>query len=145
MKVIIKNRVDGEYIKEKADELVEKYGSLDSLGQKASIGKCASPSTVDDYELLKALLKGAEMEEETVFHDYSIFSVLGETRVEILDYLQKNRASSIKELASALSRDYKNMYYDLTVMQKMELVSITKKGRKRVPVSRVKKIEILFD
>ena len=145
MKVIIQNRVGKDYTKERAEELMEKYGSLDSLGQKASIGKCASPSVVDDYELLKALLKGAEMEEETVFHDYSIFSVLGETRVEILDYLQKNRVESIKELASALSRDYKNIYYDLTVMRKMELISLVKKGKERVPVSRVKRIEILFE
>jgi len=145
MKVIIQNRVEKDYTKERAEELMEKYGSLDSLGQKASIGKCASPSVVDDYELLKALLKGAEMEEETVFHDYSIFSVLGETRVEILDYLQKNRVGSIKELASALSRDYKNIYYDLTVMRKMELISLVKRGKERVPVSRVKRIEILFE
>ncbi len=145
MKVIIRNRVDGEYVHEKADELMRKYGSLDSLGQKASIEKCASPSVVDDYELLKALSKGAEMEEETIFHDYSIFSVLGETRVEILDYLQKNRVRSIKELASALSRDYKNIYYDLTVMRRMELISMVKNGKERVPVSRVKRIEILFE
>ncbi len=145
MKVRVRNRVDGDYVKEKADELIARYGSVDSLGQKASIGKCASPSVVDDYEMLRALLKGAEMEEETVFHDYSIFSVLGESRVEILDYLQKNRVSSIKELASALSRDYKNVYYDIMVMKRMELISLVKKGRERVPVSRVKKIEIVFE
>ena len=145
MKTLIRKKADKDYIRRKQKELKEKYGTLDSLGQKASIEKCSFPELIDDYELWKALKKGGELEEEIIFHDSSIFQILSPSRAEILDYMSKNTVGSIKDLAHAVKRDYKNVYFDITALKKQELVEIRKKGRENMPVSRVEKIEVLFD
>ncbi len=145
MKVVIRKRADKEYTLKKQKDHREKYGTLDSLGQKASIEKCSFPELIDDYELWKAIGKGGEMEEEIIFHDSSIFQIMSRSRAEILDFMSKNSVGSIKELAHAVKRDYKNVYFDIMILKKQELVEIKKKGRENIPVSRIEKIEILFD
>ncbi len=145
MKAIIRKRADEEYMREKEREFEEKYGTLDSLGQKVSIEKCSLPMLIDDYEIWRAYRRGAEVEEETVFHDSSIFSVISCSRAEILDFMSKNQVRSIKDLAQAVKRDYKNVYFDIMILKKQELVEIRRNGREKIPVSRVEKIEILFD
>ncbi len=145
MKTIIKKRADKEYMREKEREFEEKYGTLDSLGQKVSIEKCSSPTIIDDYEIWKASRKGAEMEEEIVFYDSSIFGVISASRAEILDFLAKNGVGSIKELAQTIKRDYKNVYFDIMALKRQELLEIRNEGREKIPVSRVERIEILFD
>ncbi len=145
MKVVIKKRADKEYMLKKERELKEKYGSIDSLGQKASIEKCSFPALIDDYELWKAIEKGCEIEEEIIFQDSSIFRTLSPSRIEMLDFMSKNSVASIKELAHAVKRDYKNVYFDITALKKQELVELIKKGRENIPVSRIEKIAILFD
>ena len=142
MRVLIRKEADAEYIGEMERSLAGRYGSFDSLGQKASIEKCSSPRTVDDYELWKAIKKGAEMEEEVIFHDYGLFGTMSESRAEILDYLSNHSVGSIKELALALNRDYKNIYFDVSALRKMELISLAGRGRKKAPVCRVREIEI---
>ena len=145
MKAVIIKRADKNYIRGKQKELRERYGSLDSLGQKASIEKCSFPELIDDYELWKALKKGGDMKEEVIFHDSSIFQILSPSRAEILDFMSRNTVGSIKELAHAVKRDYKNVYFDIAALKKQELVEMRKKGRENIPVSRIEKIEILFD
>lgn len=145
MRAIIKKRADREHIREKRKEFREKYGTLDSLGQKVSIEKCSFPALIDDYEMWKAIEKGCEIEEEIIFYDSSIFHIMTSSRADMLDFVSRNRVGSIKELAHAVKRNYKNVYFDIMALKKQELVEIKKKGREKVPVSRVEKIEILFD
>ena len=145
MKVIMRKRADREYMEEMERELEERYGSIDSLAQRTGIEKCSVPSLIDDYEMWKAIKKGAEFEEEVIFSEYSIFDALKASRVEMLEYIRKHRVESIKDLAQALKRDYKNIYFDLSALQEYELVEMKKIGRKRVPVSRIESIEISFD
>lgn len=145
MRAIIKKRADREYLHQKQKEFREKYGTLDSLGQKVSIEKCSFPELIDDYEIWKAIKKGGEIEEEIIFYDYSIFHIMSSSRADMLDFVSKNSIGSIKELAHAMKRDYKNVYFDIMALKKQELVEIKKKGREKVPVSRIEKIEILFD
>lgn len=145
MKVIMRKKADEGYMEEMQRAFSEKYGSLDSLGQRTGIEKCSSPGLIDDYEIWKAIRKGAEMEEEIMFSDYSIFDVLRGPRVEMLDFIRKNTVRSIKELAQVMKRDYKNVYFDLSALQEYDLVEIRKKGRERAPVSRIESIEIIFE
>lgn len=145
MRVIMRKKSGEEGIKDIEDELIERYGSIDSLGQRTGIEKCSHPEIVDDYEVWKAIKKGAIIEEEIIFSDYSIFNALSASRVEMLELIRKNRYGSIKELAQALKRDYKNVYFDLRALTEYNLVEIRKKGRDRMPISRVESIEIVFD
>jgi predicted transcriptional regulator len=145
MKVIMIKRSTDEHMKEMERDFEEKYGSIDSLAQKTGIEKCSVPSQIDDYEVWKAIRKGAELEEEIVFSEYSIFDALKSSRIEMLEYIRKHRVESIKELAQALKRDYKNIYFDLSALQDYELVEIKVTGRRRVPTSRIEKIEIIFE
>ena len=145
MKVIIRKRADEEYLEEREREFSERYGSLDSLAQRTGMEKCSNPSIIDDYEVWKAIRKGAEMEEELIFSDSSIFDALRSSRVEMLEFINRNRVESIKELAHALKRDYKNTYFDIGALQAYGLVEMRKEGRKRVPISRIESIEVVFE
>ena len=145
MKVIMRKRADNEYMEEMEREMEERYGSIDSLAQRTGIEKCSVPALIDDYEVWKAIKKGAELEEEVIFSEYSIFDALKASRVEMLEYLRKHRVESIKDLAQTLKRDYKNIYFDLSALQDYELIEMKKMGRKRVPFSRIESIEVKFE
>jgi predicted transcriptional regulator len=49
-------------------------------------------------------------------------------RLELLRYLSRNGARNIRELAQALSRDYKNVYQDVKVLERAGL--LVREGRK---------------
>lgn len=123
----------------------KKYGSLVSLHQKVLISKCTSPEQMNDYVMWKNLSQGAEFLDIIIMKDSDIFEVLSPKRMEMLEYLMANEVSSIKALASALHRDYKNVYDDLKAMSKYDLIDLTERGRSLKPSAAACKIEITLD
>ncbi len=65
-------------------------------------------------------------------------------RLELLDYLANQRASSINELAKKLHRDVKNTYTDLLHLQALGFISMTQMGKNRVPELLVQEVTVLL-
>ncbi|MDO9536835.1 MAG: hypothetical protein Q7J68_00765 [Thermoplasmata archaeon] len=123
----------------------KKYGSLTSLHQKVLISKCTSPGMMDDYVMWKNLADGAEFHDIIILRDSEIFDALSPRRVELLEYLMNNNPKSIRTLATALHRDYKNVYDDLNALSKYELIDLIPQGRALKPAAAAARIEITFE
>lgn len=65
-------------------------------------------------------------------------------RLRLLHELRRKPVASIKALAEAIGRDYKNVFNDLRTLQGLGLVSLAEKGGARVPRLDFEKIEILL-
>jgi hypothetical protein len=122
-----------------------RYGSLASLQQKIQISKCASPEMMGDYVLWKNLAGGAEFLDLVVLRDSDMFGTLSPRRAELLEYLLRNNVGSIRNLASALHRNYKNVYDDLLALAKYELVELIPEGRSLRPAAAASRINIALD
>ena len=123
----------------------KRYGTLVSLHQKILISKCTSPEQMTDYVMWQHLSKGAEFQDIIILKDSDIFEVLSPKRVELLEYVMQNEAKSIRTLATALHRNYKNVYDDLHALSKYELIDLTEHGRSLKPSSAATRIEIILD
>ncbi|HAR96920.1 MAG TPA: hypothetical protein DCR97_13325 [Deltaproteobacteria bacterium] len=123
----------------------KKYGSQVSLHQKLLISKCTSPELMTDYVLWNSLSQGAEFQDIIVVKDPDIFEVLTPKRMEILEHLMGNEPASIRSLAGAIHRNYKNTYDDLTALARYGLIDIVPRGRSSRPSAAASKIEITFD
>lgn len=145
MKIKVVKRRKPSDIEDMFKSWEKKYGSLVSLHQKVLISKCTSPEQMGDYVMWKNLSQGAEFQDIIIMKGSDIFEVLSPKRMEILEYLMTNEVSSIKKLANALHRNYKNVYDDLKALSKYELLDLTEHGRALKPSAAACKIEIALD
>jgi hypothetical protein len=122
-----------------------KYGSLVSLHQKILISKCTSPEQMSDYVMWKNLSQGAEFQDIIIMRDPDVFEIMSPKRMEMLEYLIANEVNSIRALAGALHRNYKNVYDDLKAMSKYELIDLVERGRSLKPSAAACKIEIILE
>lgn len=125
--------------------LGEKHGTLASLSQKVSINKCTSGNDMAELLVWRCLKDGGDYSEEIVFENGELFDTLSPRRAELMEYLSKNSVGSIKELADALHRNYKNVYDDIRSLVDFELVDLIPSGRSIKPLCSVKKIEAVFE
>jgi len=125
--------------------LAKKYGSLNSLQQRVQISKCESPEQMADYIIWRNLSQGAEFQDTVVVRDSDIFEVMTPKRMELLEHLMKNDAASIRTLAAALHRNYKNTYDDLRALSRYDLVDLDPHGRSLRPAASARSIEIVLD
>jgi predicted transcriptional regulator len=123
----------------------KRYGTLQSLQQKVKITKCASPEMMVDYVIWKALSEGGEFQDVVVVKDAEIFGTLSPRRAELLEYIMGNDVDSIRTLAAALHRNYKNVYDDLLALAKFGLVDLVPHGRALRPCAPAFRIEIAID
>lgn len=91
-------------------------------------------------EMLSALkradagLPGKAPVERLYFTDQkSLFSTLSPKRWELMGFLRKHGPMSIKKLAFALKRDYKNVYDDVQHLLRLELIQREQDGLFTVP------------
>lgn len=124
---------------------VKRYGSLQSLQQKVRISKCASPDMMRDCVIWKAITDGAEFQDVVVVRDSELFDVLSPRRAEMLEHLMGNEVDSIRTLAAALHRNYKNVYDDLVALSRYGLVDLVPRGRALRPCAPASRIEIALD
>lgn len=59
--------------------------------------------------------------------------VLTERRLDILKTIRDTKPSSVYELAKTLDRDLKNVLQDLSYLQELGIVTVSKTGIKKVP------------
>ena len=141
---VIKRRKQAD-IADMLKSFEKRYGSLTSLHQKVLISKCTSPAQMSDYVLWQNLSQGAEFQDIIIMKDPDIFDTLSPKRMELLEYIIQNDVQSIRTLASALRRNYKNVYDDLKALSKYGLIDLTAQGRSLKPSAAATKIEISLD
>jgi predicted transcriptional regulator len=59
--------------------------------------------------------------------------VLTERRLELLKAIKDERPSSVYQLARSLNRDLKNVLQDVSYLQELGIIAVTKTGDKKVP------------
>ncbi len=126
-------------------ELNRKYGDFHSLTQKVSVSKCSSGSEMEDLMVWKYMKQGATMEEEIVFHTPDVHDTLSPRRMELIDFLGKNKVPSIRKLSEALHRNYKNTYDDLLALEAFDIIEFIPSGKSRMPICNVTGIETIFE
>ena len=60
--------------------------------------------------------------------------ILTPQRKKLLDVIKKEQPSSLKKLAELVGRDYKNVYKDITLLEKMGFLKLKRKGKRLIPV-----------
>ena len=67
-----------------------------------------------------------------------LFSAITEKRLELLRYVAKQKeVLNTRQLAQALGRDYKNVYTDVSELEKLGLVEKDEKGALTVPYDEI--------
>jgi len=125
------------------DSLEKKYGSIESLEEKLK-GEEA-PELMDDYEVWKAILMGADYTESIRLEEKGVVSLLTPKRMELLDYLKTRHPKSILALAKGLKRDYKNVYDDLRLLEEYGIVEKGGSGNRVVPECKIKEIVLKLE
>jgi len=94
----------------------------------------------DSLEKFKDIFNKLKAGEEIKKEEYIAVSSIEELnklfspkKIQILNFLKKNRINSIKELAEKLDRDYKNVYSDLKFFEKLGIVELEKVNGNIVP------------
>jgi len=64
---------------------------------------------------------------------FDLFEIFTQKRIEILKAMREESFSSIRELAESLNRDIKNVWSDLDVLEKHEVVRFETEGRRKLP------------
>jgi predicted transcriptional regulator len=131
----------------------EKYGSLSLLHEEFAKGRMP-PGTFNDYikwtnmdHALRAYQEGEDFEyfaEEDLVFNSKEYEMLTPRRIELLDFLALEPVSSINDLAEKHSRDVKNVYNDLKVLEKLGFISLRREDRRLVPELIVYEINILL-
>ena len=74
--------------------------------------------------------------------------ILTEKRLELLLAIARHRPASVHELAGLVSRDYKNVSTDITLLERLGLVCLEKgsgKGRAQTPIVPYDEIHVTID
>ncbi len=74
--------------------------------------------------------------------------ILTEKRLELLLAITRHRPASVRELAGLLERDYKNVSTDITLLQRLGLVTLevkSGKGRAQAPTVPYDEIQVTID
>ena len=122
--------------------LSKKYGSIERLKKDTAASLCELPDMAEDLFVWSALRDGEEFLEEVIIEDPKFFNALTERRMEILEFINKHRTLSIREISAKTKRDYKNVYDDVVSLKRFFLINYINIGRKKAPVGVLKSIEI---
>jgi len=126
--------------------LATKYGSLEGLAHKASIGKCSSPDIVDSLVIWQALsAPGTDVTWRVSFESAEAMARISPKRLELLEIIKKARVASLKELAAAAKRDYKNVYDDAVALEECGLIVLEANGRRMRPTHAADEMKITFE
>jgi len=131
---------------EEKRRLIEEYGSLENLAQKAATIGCTRPNYVDDYMTLKALSsKNPSVIERRTYTGTATFGFLTPRRMDLLDYLKNHEVESITRLSEALKRNYKNVYDDLRALEEIGMIIMVRRKNKKVPRLNMTEMRIAVD
>ncbi len=147
-------RIPLNEVRERVAAFVAKYGNqYQELSREFESGKMPR-DRLDDYiewsSMIHALRAAGEGEDFDYYAEEDLdltpeeFKSLTTRRIELLDYLADEHASSINELADRLGRDVKNVYGDLRVLEHLGFIRLVKEGKSLVPELLVQEVTILL-
>ena len=146
MRIEISKHYTPEDVQGELSKLSSMYGSLEGLAHKVSIGKCGSPEIVDDFVIWQALAaQGADVSWKVVFEGAEAVAKVTPKRLELLELVKRSRIASLKELAAAAKRDYKNVYDDAMALEECGLLVLEANGRRLRPALAADEMKITFE
>ncbi len=93
-------------------------------------------------DLIKEIEKQQRKDVLLIEKQMQIFEALTKKRIELIKTVMEKEPSSIRELATIVERDVKNVFNDLKILKRMRIVKFIKKGRCSKP--RIRKKIIVF-
>ena len=142
----VKKRTGKEFL----EEIRKKYGSIDKLRRYVR----QNPSDFEaEFDLLDAeyLLKNPKEQKKSATTGTSYVSwntqditKLTSERLKLLSRIKHRRVKSIKELAKDTGRDYKNVFNDLQILEKLGLIRVSESKNAKIPRFDFEKVEIYF-
>jgi predicted transcriptional regulator len=141
-------------VRERVAAYVAKYrNQYQELSREFESGKMPR-DRLDDYiewsSMIHALRAAGEGEDFDYYAEEDLnltpeeFDSLTSKRIELLDYLADEHASSINELADKVGRDVKNVYNDLRILEGLGFIRLIKEGKSLVPELLVQEVTILL-
>ena len=147
-------RVPLNEVKERVSAFEEKYEDMFQQLHEEFIGGRMPRERFDDYVewsgMIHALRAAGEGEDFDYYAEEDLditsdeFESLTPKRLELLDYLADEHASSINELAGRVGRDVKNIYSDLRILEHIGFLRLVAEGRSLVPELLIQEITILL-
>ncbi len=147
-------RIPINEVRDRVAAYVKKYGGhYQELSREFEAGKMPR-GRLDDYiewsGMIHALRAAGEGEDFDYYAEEDLdltpeeFERLTPRRVELLDYLANEHASSINGLADRVGRDVKNVYGDLRILEQLGFVRLIKEGKNLAPDLLVQEVTILL-
>jgi predicted transcriptional regulator len=147
-------RVPLNEVRKRVAAYVERYSDqYQQLSREFESGKMPR-ERLDDYiewsSMIHALRAAGEGEDFDYYAEEDLaltpeeFESLTPRRLQLLDYLADEHASSINELAFHIGRDVKNVYSDLKVLEHLGFLHLIEEGRSLVPELLVQEVTILL-
>ena len=87
-------------------------------------------------EIFKLIEKKRRQEILFMARQVKTFEALTEKRVAMVKVITEKQPTSIRELATMLERDVKNVFDDLRILNRMRIISFERKGRCVKPVAK---------
>lgn len=135
MRVELIKHYTTEDVEAEVKRLADAHGSVDSLAQKVSVVKCGSPKLQDELMLWRALaVPHVEVRTSVAFEGSEKVANLTPARMDLLEAVRRTRPHSVRQLATSVKRDYKNVYDDVRALCDVGLVELVVQGRKSRPV-----------
>lgn len=87
-------------------------------------------------EVFNRALAGETVEKEEYIAVSSVEELnklLSPKRIQLLNFLKRNKVNSVRELSEKIGRDYKNVYTDLKLFEKLGIIKFEKVNSNLVP------------
>ncbi len=117
-----------------------KHGRIEKVKKLLQVKKCAQPEIGEAF--LYYLASDDNIVEEVIIEDRKVLNALTAKRFELIEFLNKNGPMPIKELAERVGRDYKNVYDDISALNRYFILNSIRYGRESVPVGVIESVEI---
>ncbi len=153
MEWLVARRIPLQEVQARLRAYQDKYGSLSHLHEEYSKGRIP-PGVFQEYiewtnmsHALRAYQEGEDFEyvaDESLELSPEEARCLTHTRLELLDFLSREKVNSINELAHRLGRNVKNVYQDLRALEALGLLALNREGNRSVPEPLVSEISIRF-
>ena len=96
-------------------------------------------------EEVKKMLEKQRKEILFMERQFEKFEALTEKRMELLRTIKKRHPTSISELADFLDRDIKNVFDDLRLLNKLDIIKFVRIGKRKRPVIKRRVIVISLE
>ncbi|MFA5869760.1 MAG: hypothetical protein WC941_08690 [Candidatus Bathyarchaeia archaeon] len=147
-------RIPLNEVRTRVAKLEEKYGDRFQALHEEFIAGRMPRDRFDDYVewsgMIHALRAAGEGEDFDYYAEEDLdltreeFESLTPRRLELLDYLADQHASSINELAERVGRDVKNVHGDLRLLEHLGFVRMVREGRNLAPELLIQEITTLL-